>query len=117
MKKITLAIAFLTSLASVANAQNLNAQANAEDPDAVKIGLVRVQEHRILVQLNKIDDPDSCYNGRPGDFYYSLPQKEDIYSKNMYAALLTAHSSGRNVTFLLSGCDDNYPRISQIFVR
>jgi hypothetical protein len=78
-----------------------------------KITALRLQSNRVLVsQVNAIN-PANCANAS----YLSLEQGDQVYLKNMYAALLTAYASGREVELFLTGCRRGYAEISEVWVK
>ena len=77
------------------------------------ITALRLQSNRVLVsQVNAIN-PANCGSAN----YLTLEQGDQVYLKNMYAALLTAYASGRDVELFLTGCRRGYAEISEVWVK
>ncbi len=73
---------------------------------------IRIQETRILVNQENATNPGNC----PSTDYLYLPQSDSAFHKNMYAALLTANTSGKQVNLALDGCSVSFPAISEVWI-
>ncbi len=78
-----------------------------------KITALRLQSNRVLVSQANAINPANCENTD----YLTLEQGDQVHSKNMYAALLTAYASGRDVELFLTGCRRDYAEISEVWVK
>ena len=108
VKKIILALTFLTSSVSVANADDLSQG---------KISEIRVKNDDVRIFLENATYPDGCSNIE----YLSLPGQGgadvETHYYSMFATLLTAYQSGQNIHFKIGSCAYNYAPIIEVWLR
>ena len=80
-----------------------------------RVTSIRIQGMRVLVQQELQENPAPCSS----DAYMVLTLSDtDPYTKAMYAALLQAYANGNDaVEIALSGCDNGWAIIQQVWVR
>ncbi|MCH2160075.1 MAG: hypothetical protein MK096_15000 [Oleiphilaceae bacterium] len=75
------------------------------------IDRIRIQGSRVLINQAGATNPGGC----PNTDYLHLDQSDTPYSKNMFALILAAYLSGKQVSLALTGCEGGYPRITEVW--
>lgn len=76
------------------------------------IKTIRFQPSLTLVQVVNPTNPGNC----PSTEYFVF-RNENSYSNRYNSALLAAHAAGKKVTLFVTGCDNTWPVITEVWVH